>query len=329
MISVIMPVYNVGNFVKDSIESVLRQTYNNFELIIVNDGSTDHSKEVISQYSGNPKIKIINQKNQGLSAARNTGLNFVNGDFIYFIDSDDVINHNLFQLLIDEFNRKKDLDLISFGYKEFKTESSILDKSLTTERREIISSNQALKKLMNYQIFQMAWSYIVKSSVILDNDIKFSEGKLFEDNNSAAKIFSKCKNVEQVYINPAPYLLRARDTSITAVANNLHSLREFEDELFIFNDEYNVFLENGSNDLATETHTWYFNKLNKIYIKYYLSLYRKYPQKFLAVRRKSSLIYSKYDLNLTLRDKERWLRVKSRVFNKVIRVICGDRRKLK
>ena len=125
MISVIMPVYNVEKYVSDCIESVLNQTYKNFELIIVNDGSTDNSLNEAKKYLCDSRVHIYSQENKGLSAARNTGLKCVKGDYIYFIDSDDVINQNLFDLLIGEFSNHQETDLISFGYTEFETGLSV------------------------------------------------------------------------------------------------------------------------------------------------------------------------------------------------------------
>lgn len=88
MISVIIPLYNKEHFVKDTIESVLSQTYNDFELIIINDGSTDKSVNIVSEFN-DPRIKIVNQDNAGVSAARNHGLKIAKGDFISFLDADD------------------------------------------------------------------------------------------------------------------------------------------------------------------------------------------------------------------------------------------------
>lgn len=330
MISVIMPVYNVEKYVSDCIESVLNQTYKNFELIIVNDGSTDNSLNEAKKYLCDSRVHIYSQENKGLSAARNTGLKCVKGDYIYFIDSDDVINQNLFDLLIGEFSNHQETDLISFGYTEFETGLSKINlgKHLVIKQSEILSSDQALQKLMDGQINQMAWSYIVRANIIVQNNIRFSNGRLFEDNNFAAKLFSACKSIIQIQFDPMPYLLRYRSSSITAIANNSYSLKELEDELFIFEDEYKTFMDCDDITCA-KAPTWYFNKINEIYNKYYLSLYRNNSQRFFNIRKKSNHLHSKYTLNLSFRDRERWIRVNSRLFDRVIRIISGDRRKLK
>src|SRR5699024_980764 len=118
MISVSMPVYNVKKYLRSSIESVLHQTFNNFELIIVDDGSTDGSGEILNKYENNKQIKIYHQSNQGLSAARNTGLRYAQGDIIYFFDSDDIINIHLFEYISERF-KNSNLDFIYFNYQEF------------------------------------------------------------------------------------------------------------------------------------------------------------------------------------------------------------------
>ena len=93
-----MPVYNTGKYLKKSINSVLNQTLNDIELICVNDGSTDNSLNILESYN-DKRIKLINQKNQGLGAARNKGLKNSNGEFIFFIDSDDYIAEDTLEKL--------------------------------------------------------------------------------------------------------------------------------------------------------------------------------------------------------------------------------------
>ena len=93
--SIIVPVYNVENYVDKCIKSILNQTYKNYEVIIINDGSTDNSLNIINKYKNNKKIKIITQKNKGLSNARNNGMKMATGDYLLFIDSDDYIEDKL------------------------------------------------------------------------------------------------------------------------------------------------------------------------------------------------------------------------------------------
>lgn len=113
-ISVIIPVYNKGVKVKRAIESVINQTYGRWELIIVDDGSTDlFTEKVLSKYEDNRKIRIIHQENKGVSAARNTGLRQMTGDYYMFLDADDWYKESMLESSVEILNRYgEDVDII-------------------------------------------------------------------------------------------------------------------------------------------------------------------------------------------------------------------------
>lgn len=104
-ISVIIPVYNVDKFLSECLESVINQTYNNIEIVLIDDGSTDESGKICDEYGAKDKrIKVIHQKNMGVSIARNTGIKLAKGDYITFVDSDDIINPKYIELLSSHAN---------------------------------------------------------------------------------------------------------------------------------------------------------------------------------------------------------------------------------
>ena len=116
-ISIIMPVYNAEKYLNRSIESIMNQTYNNIEIILVNDGSTDNSLEICTSYQEKDKrIKLINQENKGVSFARNKGIDEATGDYIMFIDSDDYIEKNMIEDMVAKIT-KDDIDLVISGIK--------------------------------------------------------------------------------------------------------------------------------------------------------------------------------------------------------------------
>ena len=123
--SIIVPVYNVEKYIEKCLESILNQTYDNFEIIVINDGSTDNSKKILDNYKTNKKIKIINQDNQGLSIARNNGLGAASGDYILFIDSDDYIEEELLSTLNKNINNE---DLIRFQVQTVNENKEIIEK---------------------------------------------------------------------------------------------------------------------------------------------------------------------------------------------------------
>src|SRR3989339_192818 len=116
LVSVIVPVYNAEKFLKRSIESVINQSYNNLELILVNDGSNDKSEVICEQYALlDRRIKVITQKNKGPAAARNTGVSNASGECIFFLDADDFIATRTLEILISEYSaHQPDLVMSNF-----------------------------------------------------------------------------------------------------------------------------------------------------------------------------------------------------------------------
>lgn len=119
LVSVIIPVYNVENYLKECLDSVLNQTYKNIEVIVINDGSTDKSLHILEDYSSKfNNIKIIDQENSGQSVARNKGLENAKGKYIYFLDSDDYILPDTLKKLIKKLEMNN-LDIIRFAARPF------------------------------------------------------------------------------------------------------------------------------------------------------------------------------------------------------------------
>lgn len=114
-VSVIVPAYNVEKYIHRCVESILKQSYRNFELILVDDGSTDHSGRICDEYEKKDnRIRVIHQKNAGLSGARNTGIHYSTGDFLFFVDSDDYVSHYLLEKVLAAF-AKSEADMIQFN----------------------------------------------------------------------------------------------------------------------------------------------------------------------------------------------------------------------
>ena len=103
-VSIIIPVYNVENYLRVCLDSVVNQTYSDLEIICINDGSTDTSLDILNEYAKNDsRILVVSQLNRGLAAARNTGLEYVTGELCYFLDSDDYIERNLIEYAVKIF----------------------------------------------------------------------------------------------------------------------------------------------------------------------------------------------------------------------------------
>ena len=116
-LSIIVPVYNASKYLERCLDSVINQTLKEIEIICINDGSSDNSKTILENYAKKDnRIKIINQKNLGLSASRNKGIKYANGEYIFFVDADDWIELNTCEITYN-FAKEKNLDLLLFGAK--------------------------------------------------------------------------------------------------------------------------------------------------------------------------------------------------------------------
>lgn len=189
LISVVVPVYNVEQYLKKCLDSIIKQKYNNLEIIIVNDGSTDNSQKICQEYVKKDKrIKLITQKNQGLSAARNTGIDNAHGKYISFVDSDDYLDlefiNELYNTIIEN---KSDISACDFWY------VNINEKTWTLKNKENkkFSNIDALKDIFsgNQETEIMTWNKLYKKDLFDKNNIYFPVGKLHEDNFTTYKLY--------------------------------------------------------------------------------------------------------------------------------------------
>ncbi|MDO4595235.1 MAG: glycosyltransferase [Tissierellia bacterium] len=166
MITVITPVYNKEKFIEKTINSVLNQTYKDFEYLLVNDGSTDKSKEIIEQYDKKDKrISLINQENKGASAARNVGIENAKGEYILNIDADDLLYDNALEITIKNI---KDNDLLLY-----KTLHKFPDKEMIKPRRKAVKDNFLLHYLKDYWVNHNA--ILVRRDYLMDKNIRYRE----------------------------------------------------------------------------------------------------------------------------------------------------------
>ena len=155
MISIIVPVYNVENYLEECLDSIKNQTYTDIEVILVNDGSTDNSQAICEKYcKQDPRFHLINQENQGQSVARNRGVKESVGKFIMFVDSDDVIKRDMLQQLMKYMDTG--IDIVECDFTEDKEIYNIKNRQLKIEE---FTSSEALKKCLDLEI---KWSPVAK-----------------------------------------------------------------------------------------------------------------------------------------------------------------------
>lgn len=175
LISVIIPIYNAEEYLKECIESVQKQKYNNLQILLINDGSTDKSLEICKYYEKNDnRIVVIDRPNSGVSASRNIGINLARGKYISFVDSDDYLQEDMYEKLIDIIT-KDNSDLCALT----KYTIRVFDKKLINKNHSVISKENAIKNLLLLKFPSSLWAYLYKKEImeglLLDENIHFFE----------------------------------------------------------------------------------------------------------------------------------------------------------
>lgn len=214
LVSIIVPVYNVENYIQGCISSIVGQSYNNLEIILVDDGSTDKSGLICDEIAKTDnRIHVIHQQNQGLSGARNSGIDFAKGEYLFFVDSDDFLSITSIEFL-EETSRHYGADLVvcdnvrckdceSFG-------SFVINQREVVQ--EVIDEYQRMKVfLTESKIKVVAWGKLYKRNLF--DKVRFPVGRYNEDNFTTYKIVHLAKTI--VVTNYIGYVYRISASSIT------------------------------------------------------------------------------------------------------------------
>lgn len=203
-ISIIIPVYNSEKFIGRCLESAMRQTYKDIEIICVDDGSTDNSSKIIQEKVKNDnRIIFIKQKNQGVSVARNNAINRSTGQYIIFLDSDDYMDENMCEIMINTI-KKENVDAVRSNYKRvypngttFKNEKNNLPANRRILKEEII--NEILPKFIRGEIKSYLWLLIIKSEIIKDNNIMFIPNvRMMQDKLFYIRLIQRLNSIYQI-----------------------------------------------------------------------------------------------------------------------------------
>ena len=221
-LSIIVPVYNVESYIRECLDSILRQTYRDFECIMINDGSTDKGPEICAEYVFRDKrFRLISQTNKGLAMARKVALSQAQGEYIGFVDADDYIANDMFYSLMQTaINNDADVvicDWVRIGEKG------------TEEKRQYkgdirLPKEFALQDLAADHIQSYMWNKIFKRG-ILENSLSLTKTKMMEDYSCMHHIFAKANNFQ--YLAKSLYYYRYRPDSIMGAANILQRLQGY------------------------------------------------------------------------------------------------------
>lgn len=237
LISVIVPIYMVENYLKKCIDSILNQTYKNLEIILVDDGSKDSCANIVDEYEKiDSRIKVIHKINGGLSDARNVGIDESTGDIICFIDSDDYINENMIEVLYKNMiNTDSDISICSYLKVN---ENSEVSNNLEKEIIKVYSSKEALSNLYDKELdieTVVAWNKLYRKKVW--NNIRYPKGKIHEDEYVIHNLILNSNKI--VYSNLKLYYYLQRESSITSVFNykRLDALNALKERIELFRNK--------------------------------------------------------------------------------------------
>ncbi len=252
--SVVIPIYNVEKYLRKCLDSLINQTLKDIEIICINDGSTDNSLSILTEYAQkDTRIKIFNQENQGQGVARNNGIDIANGEYLVFVDPDDWIELNTLEILYNKF-KETAVDIINFNH-SYWDESGKLKHRFNFSRfakkylkirlkdNSVYSCNNF--KLNNFgDLYLSACNKVYNTFFIKNNDIKFAPTRQAEDNLFAIKSILLAKNIlylDKYFYN---YLQRSNSTVNSSstinfdVFNNIQLIKDFIQEYDLL-EKYN------------------------------------------------------------------------------------------
>ncbi len=240
-VSIVIAAYNVEKFIRKCVSSVVRQTYVNLEIIIVDDGSSDSTSKICDDFKKEDlRIKVIHQKNQGLSSARNNGIGIATGEYIALIDGDDYISKNFIEELIKAATNNC-ADIAVCGFASFPHGDVECPKNMTVLGKE--ATKFLLTQQNTYQV--VSWNKIYKKDLF--KSISFPINRLHEDSLTTYKLFAAAEKV--TFINRPLYFYRQRQNSIMSTVKLENRLKS---KLDAANEAKEYFLKNRELFYAAE-----------------------------------------------------------------------------
>lgn len=259
--SIIIPVYNAEKFLNNCVESILNQTYQNYEIILVDDCSSDSSPEICDKLKNEhpKKIKVIRcKKNGGVANARNVGLENATGDYIGFMDNDDKwqFDYSLFE--IDQKLSVSNADMLIYGTAIYNEQTGTIIEDQKKFKEQMIANQdcfQAVRTMIKYNFVNFTvWSKFVKRKIILENKIVFPSNKRNEDTDWLCKVFSKINSVD-AYEKPLYLYRKGNEYSQTSKPLKREHVDDLRD-ILISNIDYATNLEEKRRDMIYDFLTY-------------------------------------------------------------------------
>lgn len=282
LISAIIPIYNVETYLSDCIESVLKQTYTNMEIILIDDGSTDQSGQICDQFAERDKrIIVIHQKNQGIAVVRNRGVQEAKGKYLFWIDSDDYISETIVEELYKNLkNTNADMSICNYTQGSERTYAfQKMDGNI-----ELFGYEEGLERIYESHKFSFimaaSWAKLIKKS--LYNGLEYPDGKIFEDIYMSHKLIRNCRKI--VYTDKVMYYYYQWPESILGkklYIEKLDYLGAFEERIHFFHELGLLELEEKARLQYLHALMWEYSRAkdilhNKDMVKHIKKEYRKH-----------------------------------------------------
>ncbi len=265
LITIIVPVYNIEEYIAPCVKTIINQSYKNLEILLVDDGSTDNSPKICDKYEESDKrIKVIHKKNGGLSDARNVAIERAKGDYIFLLDGDDTMHERIIEVLYQNIKKYK-ADIATSSFLQFEDGTEPRTINLSKGCVKCLDAEGALENML-YQkgCTNTAWGKLYKKE-LFDN-IRYPKGELYEDLATTYKLFSKAKRI--AVDERKMYNYRQRYGSIV---NNSFSLKHLRSLDFV--KEQTVFIEKNFPNIKNAAY-------NREFMDYYYILYEMPKGKF-------------------------------------------------
>lgn len=298
LVSIIVPVYKVEEFLPNCVDSILAQTYGDFELILVDDGSPDQCGAMCDSYAKKYKqVRVLHKENGGLSSARNAGLEVCKGEYIAFVDSDDAISPYYLEVLLEEAIANN-ADIVQC---EFEKSENIPVWTKPREYQRIIRVGDEIEDNMfiNDVPITVAWNKLYKRKIFLDLGLRYPIGRIHEDMFLTPKILYYAERM--VIIDEPLYFYRERSDSIMSSSFSLKKL----DKLYAIEETLRFFEEKKRMHLVYQRLDGYIRNLIMFYGIMHRQDKKKYRRELHSLKTKIRTVRKKYMFDKKLSYKNR------------------------
>lgn len=315
ILSVIIPVYNVEKYLRQCLDSVVNQTLEDIEVIVINDGSRDNSKMILDEYANRyDNIRVVDKINEGVAIARNIGIDMSKGKYIAFLDSDDYIDYDMYKNMITRIE-VENADIIQCG---FELVDQNTNRTVGYIKNEACSLNNidATKLFLSFKIIGYTCNKVYRRKLFIDNDIKYPKVFCYEDMRVVLASFLNCNKM--IIINKTYYKYRQVGTSLSKTASKKH-IKTYIDQLEIWMKIIREFNNNELNQFIITFNLIAFINVLKMYILYLdcdrKLIYRKFNSYFVNIEPDIGIVRCLKNRNITKGFKFIYILWKLRVYD--------------